>query len=306
MSSNKRQTIFITGATAGIGRHAALHFARHGHHVIASGRKLTALESLKAEATGLALDIVRLDVTSAESIAEAAKEALRLTGGAGIDVLINNAGYGIAVSMAEVSDADARAMFETNVFGLLSVTRAFLPGMLARRSGRILNVSSIGGRVTFPMFGVYNATKYAVEAMSDALRAEVAPFGVQVVLIEPGPIQTNFADRAMSQISEYRTPTSLYAAIYDRADELRAMTDKRAVSPDHVVRVMERAIHKRRPAARYMMPFSSRVLVWLWRSLPTRWVDAIARRVTGLTAKNLRVNAPAAEPAAEVYGSRAA
>jgi short-subunit dehydrogenase len=173
------KTVFITGATAGIGRTTALHLASLGHHVIASGRKPTELAKLAAEARGLAgkLDVIPLDVTQPDSIAAAVVEVTRLTGERGLDALINNAGFGVLGPTSEISDAEIRRQYETNVFGLMNVTRAFLPAMRARRAGRIINVSSVGGRITLPYFGVYNSTKYAVESLSDALRYELGPFG---------------------------------------------------------------------------------------------------------------------------------
>src|SRR3954468_21029938 len=186
MSTSK--TVLITGATAGIGRTTALHLARLGHHVIASGRKPTELARLAAEARGLAgtLDVPPLDVTQASSIAAAVVEVTRLTGERGLDALINNAGFGVLGPTSEISDAEMRRQYDTNVFGLMNVTRAFLPRMRERGAGRIITVSSIGARITLPYFGVYNSTKYAVESLSDALRFELRAFGIDVVLIEPG------------------------------------------------------------------------------------------------------------------------
>ncbi|HVK89039.1 MAG TPA: SDR family NAD(P)-dependent oxidoreductase [Kofleriaceae bacterium] len=147
-----------TGATAGIGRMTALHLAKRGHRVIATGRKSAELAKLKTEAGDLPLDTLQLDVTSAASIASAVQAIDALTAGRGIDLLVNNAGFGVLGPTSEIDDADVRAQFETNVFGLMSVTRAFLPQMRARRSGRIINISSVGGRITLPYFGVYNST----------------------------------------------------------------------------------------------------------------------------------------------------
>ena len=286
-----KQTILITGATTGIGRHAALHLARKGHRVIATGRNREALAKLAADANGLALDVLRLDVTSAASIAEALTEVARLTAGMGIDVLVNNAGYGQAGPVEEITDADMRAQFETNVFGLMAVTRAFLPQLRSRGAGRIVNVSSVGGRVTFQLFGVYNASKYAVEALSDAMRVELAPFGVRVVLIEPGPIKTEFADRTMTEIARYRNDASPYAAAYAHAEELRAFSDKQAAGPETVSRAIEKAITARRPAARYVAPWRNNLLLWFLAALPTRWSDALLARLTGMTRKRLNAKA---------------
>ena len=136
MSNTTKKTVLITGATAGIGRFTALHLAKLGHHVIASGRKVTELEKLKAEAAGLSLDTVVLDVTSQASIAEAVAATAKLTAGRPLDVLINNAGFGVLGPTAEIDDGEMRRQYETNVFGLMNVTRAFLPQMRARQRGR--------------------------------------------------------------------------------------------------------------------------------------------------------------------------
>jgi len=181
--SNSSKTILITGATAGIGRFTALHLAKLGHHVIASGRKVDELKKLKAEAGSLDLDTVILDVTSATSIAAAVVEVDGMTKGKGPDILVNNAGFGILGPTSEISESEMRRQYETNVFGLMNVTRAFLPKMMERRAGRIINVSSVGGRMTLPYFGVYNSTKYAVESLSDALRYELRPFNIDVAIL---------------------------------------------------------------------------------------------------------------------------
>ncbi|HKA86004.1 MAG TPA: SDR family oxidoreductase [Haliangiales bacterium] len=280
-----KKTILITGATSGIGKHAALHLLARGHRVIATGRNPGALERLEQEGPGL--EMVRLDVTDPASIAAAAAEIDKLTGGVGVDVLVNNAGYGMAAPLSETTDADLRAQYETNVFGLMAVTRAFLPRMMERRAGRILNVSSVGGRVTFPLFGAYNSTKYAVESLSDALRRELRPFGVEVVLIEPGPIKTEFSNHAMEFVGKYRSDSSPYAAIYARADEIKRQADGMSAGPEVISRAIEKAILARRPAARYVAPFSSRLLLHFLTLLPTRWVDALITRATGLTRKGL-------------------
>ena len=173
-------TVFITGATSGIGRATALDLAGRGYHVIASGRRTAELESLRAVAheRGHRLDTVELDVTSSASIAAAVAAVTRLTDRSGIDVLVNNAGFGVAGPAVEVTDADLRRQFDTNVFGLMAVTRAFLPQLRARGAAKIINISSLGGRITLPFMATYNATKYAVESLSDGLRLELKPLGI--------------------------------------------------------------------------------------------------------------------------------
>ena len=278
-----RKTIFITGATAGIGRHAALHLASRGHHVIATGRRLAELEALAAAAPAGAITPLRLDVNDPADIARATAEVGRLTGDRGVDVLINNAGYATAGPLVELADAELRAQFETNVFGLMSVARALLPAMLARGHGRVLNVSSVSGRIPAPLLGAYHASKYALEALSDALRMEVAALGVQVVLIEPGTIRTEFATRTNSEIKRIRPTNSRYATVYDRAAAMEARFARMAADPDHVTRAIARAIDAQRPRARYVAPRRFLVLIALIRILPTRWVDAAMVRVFGLT-----------------------
>jgi short-subunit dehydrogenase len=295
MSTSK--TVLITGATAGIGRTTALHLARLGHHVIASGRKPTELARLAAEARGLAgtLDVLPLDVTEPSSIAAAVVEVTRLTGERGLDALINNAGFGVLGPTSEITDAEMRRQYETNVFGLMNVIRAFLPGMRARRAGRIINVSSLGGRITLPYFGVYNSTKYAIESLSDALRYELAAFGIDVVLIEPGVIRTRFEATAVAGLDGFAaTPYGRALAHYG---QMSKAADRFAANPIVVARAIARAVEARRPAARYVTPRLNSVAVWLSAILPTRAWDWAMRRVGYLTPAGLELSAVPAGPA---------
>jgi len=300
--------LLITGATSGIGRHAALHLSRRGHRVIATGRNERALAELAAEAgaQGHVLTTLRLDVTDAASI-EAAKRAVdEVTGGYGVDVLVNNAGYGALGPTELISDADMRAQYETNVFGLMAMTRAFVPAMRQRGHGRVVNVSSLGGRYTLPLFGVYNSTKYAIESLSDALRMELRPFGVRVSLIEPGVIHTGFTDRSMVEVSKYQDSTSPYAGVLARVDELRKMTDMTAVGPACISRAIERAATSRWSSARYVAPRRAQLMVGFLRALPTAWADFVMRQMTGLTARRLGVSARPAPRALPPHGKGAA
>ncbi len=305
--STRSEIVLITGATSGIGRHAALHLARAGHRVFASGRRAALLDELRAEAeaAGVALETVVLDVTDAASIERARADVAERTGGHGVDVLINNAGFGIAGPTSEVADADLRRQYETNVFGLMAVTRAFLPEMTARGRGKILNVSSVGGLLTLPFFGAYNSTKYAVESLSDALRVELRPLGVQVVLIEPGIINTGFTQHTLEEVDSYGKGGSPFAAAVARYRTLAARSDRWGVSPRTVARAMERAIRRRRPAARYIAPFRTRIFLGFHRLMPTRWMDAIFRAVYGFDRKTM-VAAPTTAPADQLSAARRA
>lgn len=287
------KTILITGATAGIGRHAALELVRQGHRVLATGRREAALETLAGEAASLAkksggrLDTLRLDVTDAASVAGAVTEVDRLTDGHGLDVLVNNAGYGQMGPVEEVSDADLRRQYDTNVFGLLAVTRAFVPKMRERGQGRVVNVGSIGGRFTFPLMGVYNSTKYAVESLSDALRNELAPFGVAVSIIEPGPIATEFNAVAMDTVDMIQFSGSPYEAIVLRADKVRKRFESGSSGPEVTTRAIVHAALGRRPRIRYVAPRMLSFFLFFLAVMPTRLVDFIMQRAAGLTRKTL-------------------
>lgn len=280
MTNTRRTSILITGATSGIGRATALHLAQKGFHVIATGRSEATLTDLVREGQG-ALDTLVLDVTSGVSIAAAAAEVDRITQGQGVDVLINNAGFATAVAALDMTDEDLRTMFDTNVFGLMAVTRAFVGGMIARGAGRVINLSSVGGRMTTPLLGGYNGTKYAVESLSDALRVELAPFGVRVLLVEPGGVRTNFAGTSMKALASYSTPNSPWTDLYSRAGEILAQAETMSTTPDVIARAIERAITARRPAARYVVPFSARIMLLVIENLPTPWADWILSRAFG-------------------------
>ncbi len=297
--STTSKIVLITGATAGIGRMTALHLAKEGHHVIATGRKAAELTKLATEAEGLRLDTLRLDVTSPSSIADAVAAVDLLTDGKGIDVLVNNAGFGVLGPSSEISDAEMRRQYETNVFGLMNVTRAFLPKMRERRAGRIINVSSVGGRITLPYFGVYNSTKYAIESLSDALRYELRPFGIDVALIEPGVIRTNFEATAVADLDTYRnTP---YGRAFEKYEEMSKLANRFASNPIVIAKAISRAVRARRPAARYVAPRSTNFVIWFRALAPTSVWDWAMRKIGYLNAKTLEVNgagtAPAAAPA---------
>jgi NAD(P)-dependent dehydrogenase (short-subunit alcohol dehydrogenase family) len=296
--STSSKIVLITGSTAGIGRTTALHLAQLGHHVIATGRKTGELAKLKMEAGSARLDTLLLDVTSPTSIAGAVAAVDALTKGRGIDVLVNNAGFGVLGPTSEISDAETRRQYETNVFGLLNVTRAFLPRMRERRSGRIINVSSVGGRITLPYFGVYNSTKYAVESLSDALRYELRAFGIDVSLIEPGVIRTKFEATAVAGLSAFASTP--YGVAVEKYDELSKRADRFASNPIVIAKAIARAVAARRPAARYVAPRSTNMILWLAALLPTRAWDWAMRKVGFLDARSLGVArpAPAQRPAA--------
>ncbi len=282
------RTVLITGATGGIGRAAAVHFAAQGVRVFATGRKLELLGALEKEVGDPArLQGIVLDVNDAASIAAAVAKIDEQTEGAGIDVLVNNAGYGLIGPLLDISDEKLRAQFDTNVFGLMAVTRAFVPAMVRKRRGRIVNVGSIAGRLTMPFMGAYNASKFAVEALSDALRMELQPFGIDVSIIEPGPIATGFSSTSMGTVEELDASASLYAPILAEADKFHRGADRFNSPVEVVVRAIHEAALEDGPRARYVVPGSLQLMIWAAKATPTRMLDAMLRRVLGLTTKKL-------------------
>jgi NAD(P)-dependent dehydrogenase (short-subunit alcohol dehydrogenase family) len=275
------QSILITGATSGIGREAALRLVREGHLVLAGGRRRELLAELAAGTRGRVEPVV-LDVTDPDSVAAAQELVARRTGGQGLDVLVNSAGYALPGPLEALADADLRALFDVNLFGLLAVTRAFLPAMRERGRGRVVNVGSIMGRVAMPLLGAYNASKHAVAAVTDALRMELAPFGITVVLVEPGAIRTGFAARALAGLAPYRDPGSPYAAALAGTDAAWARVYRLAPGPAAAGRLVARAATTARPAARYVVPARDRLVVAGLGALPAAAADAAKRRIMGL------------------------
>jgi len=195
MADHDKPVWFITGCSTGFGRELARLLLAQGYRVAATARDAASLADLQAgNPNALAL---ALDVTKSEAITQAVRAAEEKFGR--IDVLVNNAGYGYLAAIEEGEDEAVRAMFETNLFGLIAVTKAVLPGMRAHRSGAIVNLSSIGGLISFPATGYYSATKFAVEGLSGSLAQELAPLGIKVMVVEPGPFRTDFAGRSIAQ-----------------------------------------------------------------------------------------------------------
>lgn len=268
------KTILITGASSGIGRATALRLADEGHTVFAAARRLDRLTDLARETTGTVIP-VELDVRDPDSV-RTAVEAVADVAPDGLDVLVNNAGYAY-IGPAETLATDAvRAQFETNVIGLFDVTRAFLPQMRARRSGRIVNVSSLLGEITVPGSGIYGGTKHAIEALSDALRMELKQFGISVVVVQPSFVSTEI------DVTSHMTNGGGVAdyAVLERelTAYLEAQTEA-AVTPDVVAACVARASLTPRPKARYVTPRRDALVLGMLTALPTRLTDRIKLRL---------------------------
>ena len=235
---------------------------------------------------------ITLDVTDRSSIDRAFDRVEVETGGYGLDVLMNVAGTMILGPVEAVPDELVQRQFDVNVFGLLAVTRAFLPQMRERGAGRIVNVSSVLGRFALPGSGLYSASKFAVEAISDALRVELAPFGVRVVLVEPGVIDTPLYEKAAASLSSYDRALDPYRATWPAGFDFPERLLRAAVSADAAGAVLARAALASRPRDRYRPGLRNRVNTRLLTALPTRATDRIKARIAGLA------NAPQRETAA--------
>lgn len=219
MSQSDTPVWFITGCSTGFGRELARLVLERGWRAVVTARNPGQVADL-VQGHGDRAIAVKLDVTDDDQVTEAAKAAQDRFGQ--VDVLVNNAGYGYLAAVEEGEDHEIRAMFEANFFGLVAMTRAVLPGMRARRSGCIVNISSIGGIASFPATGYYHATKYAVEGLSDSLAQELAPLGIKVIIVEPGPFRTNWAGGSLKK-------SAIRIADYDAtAGSRRAQTEARS------------------------------------------------------------------------------
>ncbi len=276
MASPISKTVLITGCSTGIGRATAERLARSGWTVYASARRPESLAAL----TSSGCKTLALDVCDEASMRGAVDTVEQAHGAVG--VLINNAGYGLEGPFEETPMVEIRRQFETNVFGLIRLTQMVLPAMRRQRWGRVVNLSSMGGELTLPGGAFYHATKYAVEALSDALRFEVRGFGIDVIVIQPGPIKSRFGDTAIANLTAPAAADSPYNAY--RAALAKAIRDayegpmaRLAGTSEGVASVIENAITAERPSTRYRVTAAARILIALRRILPDRAFDAFLR-----------------------------
>ncbi|HYN67447.1 MAG TPA: SDR family NAD(P)-dependent oxidoreductase [Ornithinibacter sp.] len=250
MAQHGHDPVLVTGCSTGIGRAIAEELLRQGHTVWATARRPETLADLAAKGA----HVTALDVTEDASMAAAVAEVEAAHGAVG--TLVNNAGFGEYGAVEEVDMDKVRAMFETNVFGLARMCQLVLPGMRRAGQGRIVNIGSMGGRFTFPLGGYYHATKYAVEALTDALRMEVKPFGVDVALVEPGVTRSSFVDKTTESEGMGGEPDSPYAtmrASVSRSNNEAYTNAMMSASAESVARVVASAVAADRPRTRYLL-----------------------------------------------------
>jgi NAD(P)-dependent dehydrogenase (short-subunit alcohol dehydrogenase family) len=279
------RSFLVTGASSGIGRATALRLDRAHHRVFAGVRRDSDADTLRAEASER-LTPVLLDVTDAASLDAAVKTVEGVVGDAGLDGTVNNAGIAIGAIQEFLDLDELRQQLEVNVVGVAAVTRAFLP-LIRKAKGRIVNVGSLSGYVSAPFTGPYNASKHALEGLTDSLRRELRLWDLSVSLIEPGTIKTPIWDKAQSQTGELRAKLSeeqraLYGPVLDVMDRFVARSSAGNVPPDAVARAIEHALTARRPRTRYRVGLDARAAWWTLRLLPDRWVDAFLARFAGL------------------------
>ena len=270
MKNNK--VILLTGASSGIGYDTAVALAQQGHKVYAAARRVERMEPLRQ----YGIVPLKMDVTDEASMKEGVNTLLDAEGR--IDVLINNAGYGYFGAVENVPMDDARNQLEVNVFGLARLCQLVLPTMRAQHSGRIINTASVAGRSVFYYGGWYHVSKYAVESLSDAMRMELKPFGIDVVIIEPGAIKTNWGIIAADHLIESSKGTAYEQTGTMMANNLRNMYLSNTISDPAVVRkAIVRAVNARRPCTRYRIGRMANAIVFFHWLLPTRWWDAFLR-----------------------------
>ena len=263
----------VTGASSGIGEATARRLSTAGYQVYAAARRADRMSELAA----LGITVLTMDVTSEDDVTAGVERVLGQSGR--VDALVNNAGYGSFGALEDVPLSEARRQFEVNVFGLARLTQLVLPAMRAQGAGRIVNVSSIGGKIYEPLGTWYHATKFAVEGLSDALRVEVRPFGIDVVVVEPGAIRSEWGAIAADHLKE-RSGTGPYADQAEAVAKVLSMYERRPQlisGPDVVARAVVAAVTSSRPKTRYVVGRGARAILGARWALPDRGFDRLLK-----------------------------
>lgn len=277
---SRAHAILVTGCSSGIGRATAVEASQRGHRVHATARDAASLAGIAALP---GISVGALDVTDPASVDAAVRAAVAAMGR--LDAVVNNAGVAHYGAVEQVGAADWRTQYAVNVFGAVDVIRASLPALRDAGGGTIVNVSSVGGRIAIPFAAPYCSSKHALEAISDCLRLEVEGFGVRVVVVEPGPIETEYAAKARATVEPLLKKPGPYAEIYKHAE--RAMDGEfqaGRLPPDAVARVIVGAIESPRPKTRYQVTRMAKTLIPLKRLLSDRTMDRQMRRALGVKA----------------------
>ena len=269
----KQKVILLTGASSGIGYDTATRLAKQGHKVYGAARRIDKMQPLKE----LGVTPIKMDVTDDASMIAGVNAVLEAEGR--IDVLVNNAGYGYFGAIENVSMEEARKQLEVNVFGLARLTQLVIPHMRQQGSGRIVNLASIAGKLALYFGGWYHVSKFAVEGFSDALRMELKPYGIDVVIIEPGGIRTEWGVIAADHLAESSKGTVYEQAALNEANAMKyTYTRAKLLSnPSVIAKAICKGVNKRHPKARYRTGMGSHSLVFLHWLLPSKWWDGLMR-----------------------------
>jgi NAD(P)-dependent dehydrogenase (short-subunit alcohol dehydrogenase family) len=267
-----KKVVFITGASSGIGRATALLLAKHNYIVYGAARRIDRLKELEPQG----VKPLVLDVTDEISVSNAINEVIKNE--RRIDVLINNAGYGEYGAVEDVSIENARKQLDVNLFGLARITQLVIPHMRKQKSGKIVNVTSIGGKMATPMGGWYHASKFAVEGLSDSLRMEVKPFGIDVIIIEPGGIKTEWAGIAndtMTKASEHSAYSHFVEASPFAKIASKATSGDKAPEPVVIAALIKKAIEAKKPKTRYVKGFMAKPIMLAKKLLSDAMFDKV-------------------------------
>jgi len=279
VANREAQTVLITGASAGIGKITCLYLAEKGYTVIGTSRASSRLGDLYSEADqrGVTVHGLELDINSDAEVQRVMPEVFNQFGE--IHALVNNAGYGLWGPLETVSIDEMKTLFETNVFAVLRMTQVVLPAMIERRAGKIVNISSVLGRLAIPFNGAYASSKYALEGLSESMNHEVSPFGVHVALVEPGLFETEF-QRSQVRAQRADDPNLAYAPYVQRYNDRHQTFDKLASDPVKVAKVIHKIIRSRRPALRHPVGLESHAGIMGTRLLPGRLFQWMLGRAT--------------------------
>lgn len=274
MNNNEKKVILITGASSGIGKSTAKQLLSEGHIVYGTARRVDKMADLK----DVGVNVIKMDVTDDSTLIEGVNQIIKEHGR--IDVLINNAGYGFFGSLEDVPISEAKRQFEVNVFGLGRITQIVLPYMRKQKSGKIINVSSTGGKITTPFGGWYQSSKFAVEGLSDTLRKDVKRFGIDVVVIEPGAIESEWASIAMDHLLNISSEPYLDAA--KKVSKGVEDSYKNASDPIVIAKVIRRAIKAKRPRTRYVAGKQGKMILMMHALLTDRQFDNLILKMLGI------------------------
>ena len=263
-----KKTVLITGASAGIGKATAIYLAQNGYNVYGAARRIEKMQDLKS----YGIKPIALDITKDESVAACVEQIFKEAGN--IDVLVNNAGFGSEGAIEDVTMQDAKYQLEVNVFGAMRLTQLVLPKMRQNKSGKIVNISSVGGKIALPLGGWYHASKFALEALSDSMRMEVKPFGIDVIVIEPGGIKTEWGDIALENLARVSGNTA-YQEMVKGAQKGFKQTENKNSEPIVIARLIKKAIEANQPKTRYSGGSMAKPLLFLRSILSDKMLERL-------------------------------